>query len=66
MLLVVINVDAYSFLFFFFWFIRPGLLPRGYRNTGFSGSNVLPNGKETEVDCSNHKASPWAGKKIPG
>ena len=27
---------------------------------------MLPNGKETEVDCSNHKASQWAGKKNTG
>ena len=53
-------------ILFFFWVLIRGLSPPGYRNTCFSGSNVLPNGKETEVDCSNHKASQWVGKKIPG
>ena len=53
-------------ILFFFWFLIRGLSPPGYKNTCFSGSNVLPNGKETEVDCSNHKASQWAGKKNTG
>ena len=61
-MVAVINVDFYPFLAFS---VRPDLSALGYRNRCFlmfSGSNLLPDSKETKLGCSDQEASPSAGR----